>query len=161
VLVVQQIRATYLKDGRGGEEAQRRAALPLGSLLPDWSGEPGYVLHDLCCEGPDYALRSVGLETSVAPPRHARFLRFDEGMHWRGGQAGMPPRPDISIALEGRRWVRLRFNGRRNDWHYGEFSLWRYLDVTVNVGRFAAPPPANIFVSEEPDHVIDLRAALW
>ena len=73
----------------------------------------------------------------------------------------MPPRRDMQVPLEGRRWVRLRFNGRWNAWHYGEFSLWTYLDVTINIGRFDLPPPVNLFSATEPDHVMDLRAALW
>jgi hypothetical protein len=161
VIVVQQICACYLKSGRGGEEAKRRARLPLGLPLPPWTGLPGYVCHDVSASQPEYDLLPIGLETAPTPPRHSRFLRFDEGIHWRGSPAGAPPRPDLPLELEGRRWIRIRANGRWNDSHYGEFSLWRYVDVTINIGHFESPPSENLFAATEPDRVMDLRRGLW
>lgn len=161
MIVVQQIYATYYKDGRGGAQARRRAEMPLGLTLPAWTDRCGYVYHEAKATAPDFELSELPLHTALASPRHARFVRFDDGIRWRASEAGAPPRPDVPIELEGRRWVRLRFNGRTNDSQHDEGSLWTYVDGAVNVGRFDAPPPRDVFVSTEPDHVIDVRAALW
>jgi len=159
--MVQQIHASYLKDGRGGEQARRRAMMPSSLALPAWSGQPGYVCHDVVASAPDFCSLRPTLDTGAAPPRHGRFLRFDDGIHWRGGVVGMPPRSDQPVNLEGRAWIQIRANGRTNDWHYGEFSLWRYIDVTINIGRFETPPSEEVFVATTPDRVMDLRAPLW
>jgi len=155
VLVVQQIQAEYLKPGRGGEEARRRASLPLGALLPDWDGEPGFVSHTLRGWGPDYMLKDAKLEIATAPRREEPFLCFEDGIRVLTSQAGAPYRRSVPLRLEGRRWVRVRLNGRKS-WE----CTW-YVDVTINIGRFESPPPANLFTSTGPDHVIDLRASLW
>lgn len=160
MIVVQQIYATYYKDGRGGAQARRRAELPHGMPLPAWTGRYGYVCHDIAAIAPDFELVESPLETGDAPPRHARFIRFDDGIRFRSSEAGAPVRPDLAIELGARRWIRLRFNGRTNDSHHGEFSEWRYIDATVNIGRFDPPPERDVFIAE-PDHVIDLRAPLW
>ena len=161
MFVVQQIHARYEKRGRGGAEARARATLPLALPLPSWSGSPKYVCHDVTAAAPDYVPVTAGLETADVPPRHARFLRFDDGVHWRAADVGMPPRPDQRLLLEGRGWLRIRFNGRTNDWHHGEFSHWVYLDATLNIGWFEHAPPEGVFVESEPDRVMDLRAPLW
>lgn len=141
--------------------AQLRAAVPHGFALPPVPPSAGYLCHRIGANHPDFNPVDGELTHAETPPRHGDFLRYDEAITWRGGQAWAPPRPDLLLRLEGRDWVRVRFNGRTNSGQHDESSLWIYQDVTVNIGRFDDPPPRDLFIATEPAKVYDLRRELW
>ncbi|MEM6995726.1 MAG: hypothetical protein AAF721_34775 [Myxococcota bacterium] len=161
MLVVQQIRAVWRADGRGSDQAQRRAGLPDALMLPGVRDPCGYVLHRADAEGPTFALEESPPDCRPVPPRQDDFLRYPAEVIWRGAQAWAPPRRDLPLNLENRRWVRVVFNGRTNDDQHGEFSDWVYQSVVLNVGRFASAPDRDVFVRDGPEHTIDLRRSLW
>jgi len=162
MIVVQKIELVWTKRSRGGEGAQRRAALPLAFELPAFpAGDAAY--HALLShEHQGFEPRDLERRPSL-PERDAcvLFERRGDGIRvgyqW-SGVCGAPRRAQVSP-----RWLmELRLGDYGRVLHNGRFSgenYWWYEQIVFNVA-VAAEVTSDLFTRIAPSVTADLRERL-
>lgn len=162
MIVVQKITLVWTKRSRGGEGAQRRAAVPLAFELPAFpAGDAAYHVL-LSHEHSGFATRDVERRPSL-PERDAcvLFERRGDGLRvgyqWAGA-CGAPRRGAVSP-----RWLmELRLGDYGRVLHNGRFSgedHWWYQQIVFNVA-IADVVASDLFTRVAPTVTADLRERL-
>lgn len=160
MLIVQQIRTTWYARHRAIEPARLRAEVPLALDVFVESDDSEYSYDKYLAEPPSFGLEHLRHVEGPKRPWKDDYLRYEDGIVFRAGQVGAPYRLDVPVDLEGRRWIRLRVNGRSLSEPHYEFSTWVYEEVVLNIGDFESVPHPGVFRTEKPSHEIDLRRTL-
>ena len=162
MIVVQKIKLAWTKASRGGEGAQRRAAVPLAFELPAFPAGDAAYNAILCDERDGFAPRDMARQTSL--PEHDACVLFEVrgdgvrvGYQWSPA-CGAPERdfapPRWLMELHAGDYGRLLHNGRFS----GEGN-WSYQQIVFNVA-VADVVASDLFTRAAPAVTADLRERL-
>src|SRR5579871_5977918 len=160
IVVVQQIRTRWTKTSRGGQNAQRRNAVPEIARVPVERinrGNHTGVRHRLWYDERDQ-FAHPNEEVCVDPTMNPLVIgcvtidHHDEQVtatfHYDRRCGGAPDRGWASktLCLAVNEWGQMAYNGRFNG---GWESPWYYEKMVVNVGLFERLTP-GVFTQQEP-----------
>jgi hypothetical protein len=174
MIIIQKIQVWWGKESRGAPGAVLRNAVPKSLsihsleglfLFEEYCFIPWYMNVSERYEGFQPKL-SQHLYTDQVPGKIANLLldyQNDElriGFHW-DERVGKPSRYDkkTALRLQSGMYGRLIVNGRHVEYDIHN-NVHHYIQDTYNIA-VVNQPTLNLFTSQEPDQICDLRAHLF
>jgi hypothetical protein len=171
IIVVQQVRTTWTKASRGGENAGRRNAVLEVARVPVERIPAGNLVlaHHSLSYGEGNGFAQSTEEVQVNPPTRPLVIGCvnvdysEEAVtvtfHWDYRCGGAPDRGWARKTLHVRvnEWGQIVYNGRFNS---GWDGPWYYQKMVVNVGLFERLTP-GLFTRQEPTCHFSAMAELF
>ena len=162
-LVIQHIITSWTKESRGGQDANRRNAVPIVAKLPVPSTKSKLVVHTLTYKEEDNFLTPIDeVSTDQSLPLTLAFINIKQVgpdvlvsvryNHSMGAPERNSIRKDIRISPD--EWVQILSNGR-----FGGDIEWFYRHEAFNIA-YLTEPDSRIFTHSAPKVAFSTLALL-